>query len=94
MVCSDLSLICKAYNPGRVRTWWDKSKTYSVEAELFDYANGKIYLHKANGVKIAIATDKMSYGDLRYVEQIMGGISIPKRPSQNEGERSTSPSPF
>nr|2HBP_A Chain A, Cytoskeleton assembly control protein SLA1 [Saccharomyces cerevisiae] len=54
------------------RLWVDRSGTFKVDAEFIGCAKGKIHLHKANGVKIAVAADKLSNEDLAYVEKITG----------------------
>lgn len=56
----------------RVRTWIDSSGTFKVEAEFLGCVEGKIHLHKTNGVKIAVAAAKLSLEDLEYVEKITG----------------------
>ena len=56
----------------RVRTWIDSSGTFKVEAEFLGCVEGKIHLHKTNGVKIAVAADKLSVEDLEYVERVTG----------------------
>ncbi|KAI9746062.1 MAG: cytoskeletal protein binding protein [Claussenomyces sp. TS43310] len=56
----------------KVRTWTDRSKSFSVEAQFLALKDGKINLHKMNGVKIAVPVAKMSVGDLEYVERITG----------------------
>ena len=43
-----------------------------VEAEFLGCVEGKIHLHKTNGVKIAVAADKLSVEDLEYVERVTG----------------------
>lgn len=57
---------------GKVRTWTDRSGTFKVEAQLLGCVDGKIHLHKLNGVKIAVAASKMSIEDIEYVEQVTG----------------------
>ncbi|EMG50986.1 Cytoskeleton assembly control protein, putative [Candida maltosa Xu316] len=59
-------------NYHRVRTWIDSSGTFKVEAEFLGCVEGKIHLHKTNGVKIAVAADKLSVEDLEYVERVTG----------------------
>ncbi|KAF6787076.1 SH3 domain-containing protein [Colletotrichum sojae] len=59
-------------DPGKVRTWTDRSKSFSVEAQFLGLKDGKINLHKMNGVKIAVPVAKMSVEDLEYVEGITG----------------------
>ncbi|KAL0080804.1 hypothetical protein J3Q64DRAFT_1196979 [Phycomyces blakesleeanus] len=52
----------------RVRTWTDRSGAFKVDAELLSYYDGKLRLHKTNGVKIDVPLEKMSMEDIRYVE--------------------------
>ncbi|KAL7628179.1 cytoskeletal protein binding protein [Parahypoxylon ruwenzoriense] len=56
----------------KVRTWTDRSKSFSVEAQFLGLKDGKINLHKMNGVKIAVPVSKMSIEDIEYVERILG----------------------
>lgn len=56
----------------RVRTWIDSSGSFKVEAEFLGCMEGKIHLHKTNGVKIAVAATKLSIEDLEYVEKVTG----------------------
>jgi actin cytoskeleton-regulatory complex protein SLA1 len=56
----------------RVRTWTDRSGTFKVEAEFIGLRDGKIHLHKVNGVKIAVPVSKMSVRDMEYVEKATG----------------------
>ncbi|KAK9373055.1 uncharacterized protein V1513DRAFT_450529 [Lipomyces chichibuensis] len=62
-------------DPSKIRTWTDRTGTFKVEAAFVGCADGKIQLHKVNGVKIAVAASKMSVEDLEYVEG-MTGISL------------------
>lgn len=62
-------------DPTKVRTWTDRSKSFSVEAQFLALKDGKINLHKMNGVKIAVPVSKMSIEDLEYVEN-MTGVSL------------------
>ncbi|KAH8199049.1 hypothetical protein TruAng_006787 [Truncatella angustata] len=59
-------------DPLKVRIWTDRSKSFSVEAQFLGVKDGKINLHKVNGVKIAVPVVKMSVKDLEYVELITG----------------------
>jgi hypothetical protein len=59
----------------KVRTWTDRSKSFSVEAQFLGLKDGKINLHKTNGVKIAVPIVKMSAEDLAYVER-QTGVSL------------------
>ena len=46
-----------------------------MDAQFLSIRDGKIHLHKTNGVKIAVPISKMSMQDLRYVEA-REGISL------------------
>ncbi|KAK4947859.1 cytoskeletal protein binding protein [Elasticomyces elasticus] len=54
----------------KVRTWTDHSGTFKVEAQFLGISDGKIHLHKVNGVKIAVPVTKMSPEDLEYIEKV------------------------
>ena len=54
----------------RVRTWTDHSGTFKVEAQFLGVSDGKIHLHKVNGVKIAVPVTKMSPEDIEYIEKV------------------------
>ena len=45
-------------NMSRTRTWTDRSGSFKVEAEFIGLKDGKIHLHKLNGVKIAVPVSK------------------------------------
>lgn len=59
-------------DPARTRTWTDRSGSFKVEAQFIGLTDGKIHLHKANGVKIAVPITKMAPEDLAYVEKAAG----------------------
>lgn len=59
-------------NYHRVRTWIDSTGSFKVEAEFLGCVEGKVQLHKTNGVKIAVAASKLSLEDLEYVEKVTG----------------------
>ncbi|KAK5941436.1 cytoskeletal protein binding protein [Knufia obscura] len=54
----------------KIRTWTDHSGSFKVDAQFLGVADGKIHLHKVNGVKIAVPAAKMSQVDLDYVEKV------------------------
>jgi len=56
----------------KVRIWTDRSGTFKVEAAFIGCKDGKIHLHKVNGIKIAVPAVKMSVDDVEYVEQATG----------------------
>lgn len=43
-----------------------------TDAEFIGLSEGKIHLHKLNGVKIAVPVRKLSAEDVEYVEQESG----------------------
>ncbi|KAF2146553.1 uncharacterized protein K452DRAFT_323701 [Aplosporella prunicola CBS 121167] len=82
-------------DPVKTRTWTDRSGSFKVEAEFIGLRDGKIHLHKLNGVKIAVPVPKMSIEDLEYVEKVTGVSldedkplsDIKKRNSQRSSQR-------
>jgi hypothetical protein len=84
-----MALISPEPDPSKVRTWTDRSKSFSVEAQFLALKDGKINLHKMNGVKIAVPVGKMSVEDLEYVERITGvSLDEDKPLSSIKGQRS------
>ena len=59
-------------DPSKTRTWTDRSNSFRVEAQFIGLTDGKIHLHKVNGVKIAVPVAKMSVEDIEYVESVTG----------------------
>ncbi|KAG1806842.1 uncharacterized protein HD556DRAFT_1428859 [Suillus plorans] len=47
-----------------------QSGQFRVEAAFLGYSNGKLRLHKVNGVVIEVPSEKMSLEDIRYVERL------------------------
>lgn len=76
-------------NQSRVRTWTDRSGTFKVEAEFIGLREGKIHLHKQNGVKIAVPVAKMAVEDLEYVENATGASLDEDKPLSDIKRRST-----
>ncbi|CAE6449426.1 unnamed protein product [Rhizoctonia solani] len=64
--------------PGKTRVWHDRTGQFKVEAEFLGMENGKIKLHKTNGVIIDVPSAKMSPEDMAFVEKL---ISTGKRPA-------------
>src|SRR6185312_9571142 len=58
--------------PSNTRTWTDRTGAFKVEAQFLRCVDGKIHLHKLNGVKIAVPVDKTSTGDIAYIEEATG----------------------
>ncbi|KAL5527124.1 hypothetical protein ACEPAG_5915 [Sanghuangporus baumii] len=66
-------------NPDRLRTWHDRTGQFKVDAEFLGLSNGKLRLHKTNGVVIEVPTDKMSQEDLKYIERSQSGSKTSSR---------------
>ncbi|KAH8830815.1 hypothetical protein DL96DRAFT_1786537 [Flagelloscypha sp. PMI_526] len=56
--------------PEKVRVWHDRSGQFRVEAMLIEVRDGKVSLHKTNGVVVQVPTEKMSADDMRYIEKL------------------------
>ncbi|KAI6105621.1 hypothetical protein F5141DRAFT_139555 [Pisolithus sp. B1] len=57
--------------PESTRTWHDRTGQFRVDAALLGYNDGKLRLHKVNGVIIEVPSEKMSLEDMLYVEKLM-----------------------
>ncbi|CAG9939459.1 unnamed protein product [Clonostachys rosea f. rosea IK726] len=77
-------------DPSKVRTWTDRSKSFSVDAQFLGLKDSKIHLHKMNGVKIAVPIAKMSRDDLEYVENLTG-IPLQTDDATSSSRKSRSP---
>ena len=73
----------------KTRTWTDRSATFKVEAQFIGLKDGKIHLHKLNGVKIAVPVVKMAIEDLEYVEKVTGVSLDDDKPLSDIKRRST-----
>lgn len=73
----------------KTRTWTDRSGTFKVEAQFIGLKDGKIHLHKLNGVKIAVPVVKMAIEDLEYVEKMTGVSLDDDKPLSDIKRRST-----
>ncbi len=73
----------------KTRTWTDRSGTFKVEAQFIGLKDGKIHLHKLNGVKIAVPVVKMAIEDLEYVEKVTGVSLDDDKPLSDIKRRST-----
>ncbi|KAG2175025.1 hypothetical protein INT43_006087, partial [Umbelopsis isabellina] len=60
-------------DPAKTRTWTDRTGSFKVEAQFLAVHDGKIRLHKINGVKIDVPIGKMCVEDIRYIEEVSGG---------------------
>ncbi|KAH7916094.1 hypothetical protein BJ138DRAFT_996415 [Hygrophoropsis aurantiaca] len=81
-------------SPGSTRVWHDRSGQFRVEAALLGYSNGKLRLHKINGVVIEVPSEKMSHEDMTYVKQLMkksnsssSRSSPPRRQSNDDDDQ-------
>lgn len=64
--------------PDQTRIWHDRTGQFRVEAAFLGFNNGKLRLHKVNGVIVEVPSEKMSLDDMRYVEKF---TEKKKRPS-------------
>jgi len=71
-------------NPARTRVWHDRSAQFRVEAEFLGFNQGKIRLHKLNGVVIEVAVEKMSNADIQYLEDVTGKRLAPSSIGRGE----------
>ncbi|PLW16874.1 hypothetical protein PCANC_09449 [Puccinia coronata f. sp. avenae] len=62
----------KSKPQGLVRTWRDRTGQFKVDAEFRGLQNGKIRLHKLNGVTIEVPLAKMSPEDVIWLEGATG----------------------
>ncbi|KAJ7638784.1 hypothetical protein FB45DRAFT_411916 [Roridomyces roridus] len=53
----------------RVRVWHDRSGQFRVDAAFLGFHNGKLRLHKTNGVIVEVPVEKMSAEDMQHVEK-------------------------
>ncbi|KAG6854760.1 hypothetical protein C0991_001187 [Blastosporella zonata] len=61
----------------RTRIWHDRSGQFRVEAAFLGFSNGKLRLHKVNGVIVEVPSEKMSVEDMKYVERLTSKKSRP-----------------
>lgn len=77
-------------DPSKVRKWTDRTKAFTVEAQFIGLQDGKIHLHKVNGIKIAVPVAKMSVDDLEYVEKTANVSLDEDKPLSSIRKRATS----
>lgn len=58
-------------SPENTRTWHDRTGQFRVEAAFLGFNNGKLRLHKVNGVIVEVPSEKMSLDDMQYVEKLI-----------------------
>ncbi|KAJ1311553.1 hypothetical protein OPQ81_010037 [Rhizoctonia solani] len=63
--------------PGKTRVWHDRTGQFKVEAEFLGMENGKIKLHKTNGVIIDVPSAKMSPEDMAYIDKMINAGKTP-----------------
>ncbi|THH12846.1 hypothetical protein EW146_g7320, partial [Bondarzewia mesenterica] len=75
----------------KTRVWHDRSGQFRVEAAFLGFANGKIRLHKVNGVVIEVPSEKMSVEDMNFVTKLMSrkqssGSPVPRSSADDDDE--------
>lgn len=88
-IASDRCLLLHTGAPpaDKVRVWHDRTGQFRVEAAFLGYRDGKLRLHKTNGVIIEVPSQKMSTEDMRYVEKVTNrklGNSAPTRKTSDD----------
>ncbi|KNZ79832.1 Actin cytoskeleton-regulatory complex protein sla1 [Termitomyces sp. J132] len=68
--------------PDKIRTWHDRSGQFRVEAAFLGFNNGKLRLHKVNGVIVEVPSEKMSIEDMKHIERLMSRKSRPPETRQ------------
>ena len=53
--------------PVMTRGWTDRSGEFKTDAAFLGTREGKAHLHKANGIKISVPLEKLSFDDLAYI---------------------------
>lgn len=74
---------------GKTRIWHDRTGQFRVEAEFKGFENGKIRLHKLNGVTIEVPSEKMSPEDIEYIAKMTGTSRSKASPPEAESRRSS-----
>ena len=75
-------------HPSSIRIFTSHCGSFSVEAKLLDWKNGKVRLHKANGLKIAVPLSKFSGADVEYVLREMMGRVEARKGAEERGDLS------
>lgn len=73
------------------RIWHDRSGQFRVEAAFLGYSNGKLRLHKVNGVVIEVPSEKMSLEDIRYVERLSAKNDSPPAAPRRQSDDDDQP---
>ncbi|KAG6873307.1 hypothetical protein C0995_000460 [Termitomyces sp. Mi166 len=68
--------------PDKIRTWHDRTGQFRVEAAFLGFSNGKLRLHKVNGVIVEVPSEKMSIEDMEYVKRLTSKRSRPPETRQ------------
>ncbi|TPX48253.1 hypothetical protein SeLEV6574_g02148 [Synchytrium endobioticum] len=65
-------------DPSKVRMWTDKTGSFKVEAQLLSVTDGKVHLHKVNGVRITVPLEKLDSKDCAFINTVTGGnLTVP-----------------
>ncbi|KAF8195925.1 hypothetical protein K438DRAFT_2017151 [Mycena galopus ATCC 62051] len=80
----------------RVRVWHDRTGQFRVDAAFLGFNNGKLRLHKTNGVIVEVPAEKMSVEDMKYVEKATSrksrsgtapsAAAAPRRPTDDDDD--------
>lgn len=70
--------------PTNTRVWHDRSGQFKVDAQFLGIHNGKVRLHKSNGVIIEVPEEKMSATDMEFIRNAKRKDSTPS--AQNDDD--------
>jgi hypothetical protein len=65
-------------DPSRVRVWLDQSGVHRTEAAFIHFLNGKVKLHKTNGLKIDVPIEALSKADQLQAYSLQGVTPPPQ----------------
>lgn len=77
--------------PETTRVWHDNTGRFRVEAAFLGVFDGKLRLHKVNGVVIDVPAEKMSEEDIRIIDKLTKGRRSPQPPTKRSGDDDDTP---
>lgn len=66
-----IAIHCTTLVAEEPRTWTARAGGFKIEATLVDVLDGKVLLQKADGTSVDLPLEKLSLGDIRYIDQVM-----------------------
>ncbi|KAK5671102.1 hypothetical protein QVD99_002863 [Batrachochytrium dendrobatidis] len=62
--------------PNLLRKWTDRTGSFEMDAQYLGIKDGRVQLHKSNGVKIAVPIEKLCQSDLNYLKSLPGNEKL------------------